>query len=31
MSATFNWTISQCDRELADGGITTASGTPWAA
>lgn len=21
---TFNWTISQCDRELADGGITTA-------
>ena len=24
MPATFNWTISQCDRELADGGITTA-------
>ena len=24
MTATFNWTISQCDRELADGGITTA-------
>ena len=21
---TFNWTISECDRELADGGITTA-------
>ena len=21
---TFNWTIAQCDRELADGGITTA-------
>ena len=21
---TFNWTISQCDRELSDGGITTA-------
>ena len=21
---TFNWTISQCNRELADGGITTA-------
>ncbi len=24
MTATFNWAISQCDRELADGGITTA-------
>ena len=24
MSATFKWVISQCDRELADGGITTA-------
>ena len=24
MTATFNWTIAQCDRELADGGITTA-------
>jgi len=24
MTATFNWTISQCDRELSDGGITTA-------
>tara|TARA_R110000822_G_scaffold220852_1_gene354712 strand:+ start:111 stop:428 length:318 start_codon:yes stop_codon:yes gene_type:complete len=24
MSATFNWQISQCDRELSDGGITTA-------
>ena len=24
MTATFNWVISQCDRELADGGITTA-------
>ena len=24
MTATFNWTISECDRELADGGITTA-------
>ena len=21
---TFNWTIAQCDRELSDGGITTA-------
>ena len=24
MTTTFNWTISQCDRELSDGGITTA-------
>ena len=24
MTATNTWTISQCDRELADGGITTA-------
>ena len=24
MTATFNWAISQCERELADGGITTA-------
>ena len=24
MTATYQWTISQCDRELADGGITTA-------
>jgi hypothetical protein len=24
MTATFNWIISQCDRELSDGGITTA-------
>ena len=24
MTATFNWAISQCDRELSDGGITTA-------
>ena len=24
MTATFNWTIPQCDRELSDGGITTA-------
>tara|TARA_R110002110_G_scaffold302488_1_gene516595 strand:- start:54 stop:383 length:330 start_codon:yes stop_codon:yes gene_type:complete len=24
MAATFNWQISQCDRELSDGGITTA-------
>ena len=24
MTATFNWTIPQCERELADGGITTA-------
>lgn len=24
MTATFNWTISECERELADGGITTA-------
>jgi len=24
MTATFNWTISQCDRELSYGGITTA-------
>ena len=24
MTATFNWAITQCDRELADGGITTA-------
>ena len=24
MPATFNWTISQCERELADGGITKA-------
>ena len=24
MTATFNWIISECDRELADGGITTA-------
>ena len=24
MTATFNWTIAQCDRELSDGGITTA-------
>jgi len=24
MTATFNWKISECDRELADGGITTA-------
>ena len=24
MTATFNWTIAQCNRELADGGITTA-------
>ena len=24
MTATFNWTILQCDRELSDGGITTA-------
>ena len=24
MTATFNFTISQCDRELSDGGITTA-------
>ena len=24
MTATFNWTIAQCDRELADGGIITA-------
>lgn len=24
MTATLNWTIAQCDRELSDGGITTA-------
>ena len=24
MTATFNWAITQCERELADGGITTA-------
>ena len=24
MTATFNWQLSQCDRELSDGGITTA-------
>ena len=24
MTATFNWKIEQCDRELSDGGITTA-------
>ena len=24
MTATFNWAITQCARELADGGITTA-------
>jgi hypothetical protein len=24
MTATANWTISECDRELSDGGITTA-------
>ena len=24
MTATFNWKIGQCDRELSDGGITTA-------
>lgn len=24
MNATFNWQISQCERELSDGGITTA-------
>jgi len=24
MTATFNWGIPQCDRELSDGGITTA-------
>ena len=24
MTATFNWKIEQCNRELADGGITTA-------
>ena len=24
MTATYTWTIAQCDRELSDGGITTA-------